>query len=362
MNGPAATVEKPEPAQSEESREPEAPPAFNMRAMWAIWLPASILAFLLTAVPYASGYQFYRRTLGQFLQEFWKLEDWEHCWLVPIAIAFILYSKREELAKVVPKPSAWGLPIAAAGFFFYWAGYRVDNYYIGFGAMQILVAAAIILQLGWRFMLALSFPWMFMVFMWPLLFLDNYLAFPLRLIMSDASVHALNFIGIDSIKHGTAILSAPDTLLGRPAGESFSVDVADPCSGIRSLFALMMVSALYGYFVFNSIWKRWAIFFCSIPLAVFGNLVRILILTLGTIMFGADFAIGEGIEDPSWFHMAAGYMVFAVAIAGMLGIGALLNLDPKKIKNRLREIRDKATEPAETRKLAAASPAVEDEY
>jgi exosortase len=284
-----------------------------------------MLAFLMGAIPYATGYGFERITMTLMMRELWELPDWEHCFLVPMAVAFIVYEMRDRLIVLKPKPSLLGVPVLAMGLFFYWAGQRVDNQYVGYAAMQILIAAWILLALGWRFMLTLAFPWMFLVFLWPLLFLETYLAFPLRLIMSEASVIALNFLGIDSIKVGTAILSAPDTLANLPAGARFSVDVADPCSGIRSLFALMMVSALYGFFVFRQWWKHALIFAASIPLAVLGNLTRILILTLGTLLFGAEFAIGEGIEDPSTFHMFAGFFVFAVALGGMLLIGWLLN-------------------------------------
>ena len=139
----------------------------------------------------------------------------------------------------------------------------------------------------------------------------------------------LDAIGIDVVRNGTGILSAPDPMLGIPAGQKFAVDVADPCSGIRSLFALMMVSALYAQFTLKTWWQKWVLFAFSAPLAILGNLARILMLTIGTIVFGAEFAIGKNaLTDPSWFHMLAGYLVFIVALGGMVGIGALLTNGP----------------------------------
>jgi len=149
--------------------------------------------------------------------------------------------------------------------------------------------------------------------------------FPLRMLMSNAAVGFLQLIGIDVVRNGTGILSAPDALLGIPAGKKFAVDVADPCSGIRSLFALMMVSALYAHFTLKVTWQKWVLFLCSAPLAIMGNLARIVMLTIGTIAFGAEFAIGKNaLTDPSWFHTGAGYLVFIVALGGMVGIGAIL--------------------------------------
>jgi exosortase len=145
------------------------------------------------------------------------------------------------------------------------------------------------------------------------------------MLMSHAAVFSLDFIGIDVVRNGTGILSAPEPLLGIPAGKKFAVDVADPCSGIRSLFALMMASALYGNLVLVKWWQKWILFICSVPLAIAGNLARILMLTIGTIVFGPEFAIGKNpLTDPSWFHIIAGLLVFAVAISGMVGIAKLL--------------------------------------
>lgn len=201
----------------------------------------------------------------------------------------------------------------------------MGTHYIGFFAFQGMVIGTIWFLLGWRTVLFFGFPLTFLVFAWPVPFLDNYIAFPLRVMMSHAAVFSLDFIGIDVVRNGTGILSAPEPLLGIPAGKKFAVDVADPCSGIRSLFSLMMASALYGHIAMKNWWQKWILFICSAPLAIAGNLARILMLTIGTIVFGPDFAIGKNpLTDPSWFHMAAGYLVFFVALGGMVGIGKVL--------------------------------------
>ena len=141
--------------------------------------------------------------------------------------------------------------------------------------------------------------------------------------MSSVSVGFLNMVGLACLQSGTAIVSAPDFAAGLAAGQRFAVDVADPCSGIRSLFALMMVSALYGYFAMDRTWKKWVVFLSSIPLAVAGNFARIIMLTLGTVTLGAETAIGS-LEKPTVFHMASGFLVFGVALGGMLVVGWLL--------------------------------------
>ncbi len=288
---------------------------------------AWLIPFLLFAlIPYSQGYgEFNESAFKQFLNISKGSGDWGHCLLVlPAAFLIFVHSIYQ---KPLPAPtSSWtGLVFVILAFGFFWVGLRVGTHYIGFFAFQAMVIGAVWFQLGLRTVVFFGFPLIFLVFAWPVPFLDNYIAFPLRMLMSHAAVFSLDFIGIDVVRNGTGILSAPEPLLGIPAGKKFAVDVADPCSGIRSLFALMMASALYGNLVLVKWWQKWILFICSVPLAIAGNLARILMLTIGTIVFGPEFAIGKNpLTDPSWFHIIAGLLVFAVAISGMVGIAKLL--------------------------------------
>jgi len=298
---------------------------------------AWIAPFLLFAlIPYSQGYgEVNESAFNQFLNISKGSADWSHCLLVlPGALVIFVHSIYQ---KILPAPSSsWpGMVFVILAFGLFWIGHRMGTHYIGFFAFQAMVAGSIWFLLGGKTVLFFAFPLIFLTFAWPVPFLDNYIAFPLRVLMSHASVFSLDFIGIHVVRNGTGILSAPEPLLGIPAGKKFAVDVADPCSGIRSLFALMMASALYGHFKLKTWWQKWILFLCSAPLAIAGNLARILMLTIGTIVFGSEFAIGKNaLTEPSWFHLIAGYLVFIVAIGGMIGISRLL-LDFSAIRARL---------------------------
>lgn len=294
-------------------------------AVFNLLCSSAALAFLLFCIPYAQGYIGGRVTLAQSLRSLWGNEQWQHCWLVIPAIGGILYMQREQLACLKAQSTAWGLPLLVLALAFYWAGYRVENYYLGFLSIYLMVGGLILWLGGWNWLNALAFAYAFLIFAWPLYFLENSITFPLRMIMAKASAGVLNVLGIPVILQGTGVMSAPEPLIGLRAGERFRIDVADPCSGIRSLFALMMIAALYGHFTLKTRWQKGILFVSAIPLAILGNLIRILMLTFGIIAMGSEIAIGEDpLADPSWFHMLAGYLVFAVALAGMIGIGLLL--------------------------------------
>lgn len=314
---------------------PALPAGAALPAYIALGVSVAVLVVLFGFNPYASGYGADPVSIFHFATVLWKGEDWQHCYLVPLAVAAMVYFKRRQL-RLAELSSAWtGLAVTLLGFAVYWLGFRADNIYLGYFSFQILTGGLLLWFCGWKWFQHLFFAWAFLLFLYPVPFLDNVVAFPLRMVMSQASVNVLNFVGVGAVKTGTAILSAPDTLAGLRAGARFEVDVADPCSGIRSLFALMMVSALYGYFTQPGTWRKIVMFLCSIPLAVLGNLARILMLTVGTIAVGSEAAIGTA-DDPSTFHMLAGFLVFGVAIAGLLGIGQLLNTDWHHVMDRFR--------------------------
>jgi exosortase len=298
----------------------------------AFLLPLATLLLVLVVlygfVPYATGFWGKAKSIAAWVYDQWSGEsgDYAHGMLVLPICAFIIYMKRQKLARLPLKGDDWGLIPLVFGFFSFWLGVKADNTYMGYFSAHALLAGLIIWLFGWSTFRELIFPWTFLVFAWPLAFLDNFIAFPLRLQMSNLAFHTLNLIGVHCTQVGTAVVSVPDYDHNLPLGAKFAVDVANPCSGLRSLFALTMVTALYAYFVLPKTWQKWTLFICSPFLAILGNLARILMLTIGTLLFGATFAIGA-LDEPSIFHEAAGFVVFFVALGGMVGLAWLLECD-----------------------------------
>lgn len=169
-----------------------------------------------------------------------------------------------------------------------------------------------------------------LAFAWPILFLEDIVAFKLRFIMVTLTNKFLNLVGIDTVQEGTRLFSAATT--NQTQGELFSMNIDGPCSGLRSLFALMMVSALFGYFRQRSWWRRSILFCLSIPLAIFANGLRIIALTFATMLFGERFALGNGDEYTSNFHLLTGLFMFVVALGGLTLAESLLNRFFKKQK------------------------------
>lgn len=243
--------------------------------------------------------------------------EWNYCLMVPFIVAWLVWRQLPRLREIPLAGSTSGYALLGFGFLIYLAGFLMESYYVGYVAMEFVYAGLIVLFLGWPALRLLIFPIAFMLLMWPYNFMED-VALELRLHMSALSHHVLQFIGVPNILQGTAIMSPPD------AATPFGIDVADPCSGIRSLFALVMIAALYAFIAFDKLWQQAIIVALSIPLVFLGNLVRIVILALGTIHFGEAFALGNN-EHPSWFHESAGYLVYFINFGGLIGAGTLLS-------------------------------------
>ncbi len=292
-------------------------------------LPVVLLAaaaFLLIILqPFAAGYGHYRQTIAEILLRHWSDPTWQHGALAFPIVAWLLWHARNRLKCIPAQPSAWGLAIMILAALFYFAGYRTHLIYFGFMAVQLYAAGVCIWLFGWPRAKACVFAWLMLSFAWPLLFLEESLAFHLRLLMVQFCHGTLSAIGIATHREGTALVSAAIESHGLAQGDLFRLNIDAPCSGLRSLFALMMVSALFAYHRQRVVWKRWVLFAMSLPLAVVANMVRIFMLIAASAMFGQEFAVGSEEKEVSTFHFLSGIIVFIIALSGLELISHVLN-------------------------------------
>jgi exosortase len=297
------------------------------RTLWVeVAVAFAVVIGLYGFIPYNFGFESKARSVFEMLQRFWtdpSTADWHHGMIVPLISVGLILHRAKELEKVVIQPSAWGVLGVVAALALFWVGYKIDITIVGFLSLQMMIGGLILWLFGWEMMKAVAFPYAFLMFAYPFYFLDTIVAFPLRGLMCQMSQFFLNLVGVDTLRVGTALVSAPDYARGLAQGQRFALDVATPCSGIRSLFALMMVSALYAHLTLQKGWQKWVLFLLSPALAVLGNFARMVMLTLGTILLGSAVAIGTE-EHPTTFHMAAGFFVFVVALGGMMGVSRIL--------------------------------------
>jgi exosortase len=125
------------------------------------------------------------------------------------------------------------------------------------------------------------------------------ITFPLQIIASTLAEHILEAFGYSVLREGN-ILSLPGQRL----------NVAEACSGLRSLAALTFLGQAYAYLFDSRAWMRAAIALAVFPIAVVANGVRIVATAIAAA------------HNPAWgrdlYHESTGWIVFVIAFGGIL--------------------------------------------
>ncbi len=232
---------------------------------------------------------------------------YSHGFLVPLISIFLVWQKRKELSRLNFKPNRQGWLLFIPGIFIYLIGSFWETYFIGGGSLFLVLPGIILLFLGKQFLRKLIFPLLFLGFMIPLpMVAISNISFRLKIIASQIAVFMVNQLGLPAISDGSVIKTAHSYLV-----------VEDPCSGIRSLIALIALGTLMAYLSRFSKPKKFILFLSSIPIAIFSNVIRIASLTLVSEMYGPKVATGT-------FHDIMGIMVFVFSFLGLALVGKVL--------------------------------------
>lgn len=250
----------------------------------------------------------------QWLTLHWSnISNYSHGPLIPLMAGVLVWMKRHELARVAIQPWPAGIAVIALAIGLYYFGIKGDQPRLVVFSFVLLLDGLTLALGGRELHRLLFFPIVFLLLMIPLNFLDNFVGFPLRMLVAQMATGVLNWLGIHTLRIGTAIHSSV-----------FSFDVADPCSGIRSLMALTTVTAFWAYLTQHQQWKQWVLFLSSMPLAVLGNLMRVVSIALVAQAYGQKIAARA-------YHDWSGFIVFGVALSVMVALGKLLNFNYRQV-------------------------------
>jgi exosortase len=249
----------------------------------------------------------YHGTAPRLVHQWATDDDYTHGFLIlPLALYFV-WDGRERLKGLAARPSLWGAGLLAFGLLMLVVGSVGAELFLQRSSFVVVLAGLVWLILGTVFLRVLAFPLAFLVFMIPLpAIVMNAVAFPLQLFAAQTATFCMEAAGIPVLREGNVITLASTTL-----------EVAEACSGIRSLQALLALGAVYGYFSQKAAWKKWALVLLSVPIAIAANAFRVAGTGFLAHYWGAEMAQG-------FYHGFAGWIVFVVAFALLLGCGAML--------------------------------------
>ena len=234
----------------------------------------------------------------------WKNDDnYSHGFLIiPLAL-YVAWDRRERLKQTAVRPAAFGLLVILGSLAMLVAGRLGAEMFLTRVALVGTVAGLVVYMWGWARLRVLMFPIALLLLMIPIpAIVFNQIAFPLQLLASRFGEATLNAASIPVLREGNVIVLANTTL-----------EVAEACSGIRSLISLLTLGIVLGYFTERRSSIRTILALSTIPVAIVANGMRVAATGIAAHYFGSAAAEGT-------FHTFSGWLVFVVSFAFLLGI------------------------------------------
>jgi exosortase A len=238
------------------------------------------------------------RDWSEMAHQWWDASTYNHILLVPPILAWLVRLRWPELSRL--RPRAWwpALALLAGGALAWFAGTELSINTVSQLGTVVMLQAVVVALLGPRVAAGLLFPLAYMVFLVPF---GDELVPVLQAMTADMAVALTRASGVPAIIEGVFI----DT----PAG---LFEVAEACSGVKFLVAMIALGTLVAHLCFAS-WKRRALFMAAaVIVPVLANGVR----AWGTIYI----AQSQGIEFAAGFdHIVYGWIFFAAVMIAVLG-------------------------------------------
>lgn len=281
----------------------------------AALLGAAAIGLLVYFYGFANLFYLGTRSTFRWATMAWNPENnQEHGWLILPASLALAWHHRERIRSAPRRPSWAGLAVVLLGIMVFLIGARSVQ-----PRLALISLPAVLLGITWtlwgrQVARIVLFPCALMLFMVPSGFIEQ-ASFGLQFAVTGAVGFLARLIGVSIQAVGTTVTSRDGT---------FSFEIAEGCSGIRSLMAMMMLAALYVHLTQRELWKKIVIFAAAIPFAVIGNIGRIFTVILFAKFVNEEIAAGI-------YHDYSGFVFFPFAIMAMLGLAKLLNLGSKKM-------------------------------
>jgi exosortase len=275
---------------------------FRQVGLWGAVLVGVLLSLL------------YFRVVGRLVAEWWHDPDTSHGFLVPPFAAYLAWTNRDRIRATTRQPSWAGVAVIALGLLMLILGEYGAELFLSRVSLVVVLTGITLSFGGWPLLRELRFSLLVLLLAIPLpAILYNQITFPLQIWASKAASALLPVFGVPVLREGNVIVL--------PA---MRLEVAEACSGIRSLVSLFTLAIFYGYFLEKSVLRRTILALSSIPIAIGANAIRILGTGLCVQYWDPDKAMG-------FFHEFSGWVVFLVSLSCLFAVHKVLSLfSPKQ--------------------------------
>jgi len=234
-------------------------------------------------------------------------ENYSHGFLVPIISGYFLWQRWPDLKNRLVQPDWLGLVVIVWGILQLLAAWLSTEYFTMRSSLIVLLIGMTLFWFGREVLKGMALPLGYLIFMVPIPYIIyDMAAFPLKLFVTRVSVAFMKTVGVVVMREGNIIMFPATTL-----------EVADACSGIRSLISLLAIAVAYVFLMKMSNVRRWIVIISAVPIAVATNALRVIVTGILAQWWGAKAAEG-------FFHEFAGMAVFVLAMVMLVLFGELM--------------------------------------
>lgn len=237
-----------------------------------------------------------------------NLPEYSHGFLFPPISLYLAWMGNRALGNTPASPNNFGLVVIVVGLFLFLMGNLAGESFTKSISFLVVLAGIILFLKGWQHLKAYSFAIALLIFTIPLpsIFMTK-ITFPMQLLASRVAEQSLHLIGIPVLREGNIIHLVGETL-----------EVAEACSGIRSMLSLLAVGTVLAYFTTRKNWQRVVMILSCFPIAIFTNAFRVSMTGVLAHYYGMKAAEG-------FFHGFSGAVLYFAGLIMVGGVGILLN-------------------------------------
>ena len=264
------------------------------------WLPPFFILFLISVL-------YFRVEIDLF--QIWISSDEHAHGLLLVAIAiYLLFKRRKEIVAIETKSWLPGLFLLIAAIFLFLAGHIAVEYYIQRCSLMVLLLGIIGYIYGKKAFEIFFGPILLLLLAVPLpQIIVNTLTLPLKSLVSSFSAEMLRLLDIAVLQEGNILVLPGITL-----------EVVNACSGIRSVFALLVLAFLFSYDM-KSPFQRVLLVILTVPLALFTNSLRITATGILASKWNAETAL-------RFYHDFGGWVIFVVSLVLLFALKKLIHV------------------------------------
>lgn len=265
------------------------------------------------------------KTVANWCAHAWNAKnDMLHGWAIPVIFGVMVVLGWRKARTEAVSPVNWALVPLFFGIGLYVLSARTLQPRLALIGLPFLILGGLLFLFGTKVTRHFVFPSFFWYFAIPVPGIQQATAL-LQVVVTKLCYQAGTLCGMPLMLQGNTIRSVGDN--------PWDFDIAEGCSGVRSLMALAMIAAIYANYTQKPLWKKAFLFSCALPLSLIGNFGRIFTILL-LAHFGFEKFAGQTYHD--WAGML---IFFPITLSGLFMIDKLINPSPRKKLRRVVQTR-----------------------